>query len=205
MSVQQVTLGFGKANFPVTYASFTCQRVTAPFVRDSGVSSGRSLGFNTGQEYMVGTIKERGSVYVRPVEHPQGQVLLLQAGWKRNGVSIRDGAIFLRLREGAAKWEIRFKIPLDNGNVIGADFVGFVGHADMLTAEDMGTFGFEVPRSYRQKFMSDEEVEECFTIRRLDDERAPRPNLMVVGTGKEAKVVEVAQQPRRRIIMRSRP
>lgn len=204
MSVQQVTLGFGKANFPNTYASFTCQRVSAPFVRDSGVSSGRSMGFNSGQEYMVGAVTEHGSVYVRPVEHEQGRVLLLQTGWRRNGVPIRDGAIFLRLRETAAKWEIRFKVPLDHGNVIGADFIGFTGRADILSADELGTFGLEVPRSYRQKFMSEEEVDECFVLRRLEEERSPRPNLMIVGAGKEAKIVEVAQAPSRRIVMRRR-
>lgn len=204
MSVQQIKLGFGKANFRITLATFACQRVTAPFVRESGVTSGRSLGFNAGHEYMVGAIREWGSVYNRDVEHPQGTVLLLQAAWRRSGVPIRDGAIFLRLREGAPKWEIRFKIPLDQGNVIGSDFIGFLGHADLLTHEDMGTFGFEVPRSYRQKFMSDEEVEECFTIRQAESERLPRPNLMIVGAGKDAKVVEVAQEPRRRLAIRRR-
>ena len=198
MSLQQVTLGFGKANLPVTLASIACFRVQAPFVRDSAANSGKTVRAAT-RDYSIGIAPDFGSLYSRLVEHKQGEVLLLQSGWKRRGASIRDGAIFLRLRDGAPKWSIIAKLPTEAQNLHGAEFEVFNGFADMLNVEDLESFGMEVPNHYRSKFMSAEEVDECFILRQELPERLPRPGLMRVMEGGKEKVVEVAKAPARRM------
>lgn len=204
MAEQRVTLGFGSANFPLTYAGLTCQRVQPPFRRESGVTTGKSSGFGSGTEYLVGAVQERGRVWVRDVAHEQGTILLLQAAWRRSGAPVRDGAIFLRLREHAARWSIKYKLPRDRENVLGGETIAFEGNADILTYEEMAGFGLEVPRTYRDKFLSEEEVDECFVIRQLEEARAARPGLVLVGEGASAKIVEVAQTPMRRMVFRGR-
>lgn len=195
-----VTLGFGKANFPDTSASYTCQKVEGPFVRVSAVTSGKPL--SGGREYLPGRIPHRGTIWVRPVEHPEGTLILLQASWKRNGAPIRDGAIFLKLRNQGAQWEIDFKVPTDHENVIGDRVRAFEGRCDVLGALELTNMGIEIPRMFRDKFMSDEEVDECFYITRVSSEIAARPQRVLVGEGREAKVVEMAAAPARRMAFR---
>lgn len=203
MSKQTCILGFGKANLPGTYASIACFRLKPPFMRDSAVNSGRQ-DRNYSRDYAIGAIEERGMLYQRRVEHETGTVVMLQSGWKRNGSPIRDGAIFLRLREDATEWRITAKLPLSDGNTYGAEFVVFEGRADMLNADELQTFGFEVNRSYRSRFMAREEIDECFLLQILSQERSARPSLMIVGTGEQRRLVEVAAAPSRRLVLRKR-
>ncbi len=201
MSQQIITLGFGKANFPATLATFACFRVRPPFLRDSAVTSGAQQR-GQGSDYHAGAIDVHGTLYVRPVSHANGEILLFQSSWKRRGAPIRDGAIFLRLREGAAKWAIHAKLPMEPENRHGAQFKVFEGCADLLSADELMGFGLEAPRMYRQKFMSEEEVDECYVLEELQEERAARPNLLVVKDGDKTKVVEVASKPQRRLVFR---
>lgn len=198
MTVKQVVLGFGKATLPGTFASIACFRVTAPFSRDSGVNSGRQDRSYI-RDYQVGNIPNYGMLYQRRVEQPLGTVLLLQSGWKQGGIPTKDAALFLRLREGATEWHIDARLPLNQGNTHGDRFRVFEGNADILTAEDLQTYGYEVNRQYRDKFMSREEIDECFILSKATEERVQRPNLMVVGVGADKKLVEVAQAPLRRM------
>jgi hypothetical protein len=195
-----VVLGFGKANFPDTLASYTCQKVEAPFVRVSAVTSGKAL--SGGHEYLPGSIPHRGTIWVRPVEHPEGTLILLQASWKRSGAPIRDGAVFLKLRNQGAQWEVNFRLPTDACNVVGDSVRAFEGRADILGEQELASIGIEVPRMFRDKFMTDEEVDECFTIVRVSAEIAPRPQRILVGEGRDAKVVELAAAPLRRMAFR---
>lgn len=201
MSVQEIQVGFGKCNFPVTLTTLTCFRVKAPFIRDSAASSGRSIR-GAYREYLAGAVPDFGVLYSKGVEHNQGEVILLQSGWKRRGASIRDAAVFLRLRDGAAKWRIEAKLPTEVQNQYGGQFSVFDGFADVMSLDDLSAAGFEVPRHYREKFMSEEEVDECFLLSQMLPERLARPGLMVVRDGGKEKVVEVASAPARRIVFR---
>ena len=201
MSVQIVTLGFGKANFPITLTTLTCFRVATPFVRDSAVNSGKQ-NRGTYREYQLGAIKPQGSVYTVDVEHPQGTIVLLQAAWKRRGAPIRDGAVFLRLRDGAPKWKIKARLPTEHENHHGDLALMFEGYADILAPDDLSTYGIEAPRHWREKFMSMEEVEECFTLEQMQQERIPRPSLLIVNDKGGKRLVKVAAAPPRRLIMR---
>lgn len=199
--VQAVVIGFGKANFPDTLATFAVFRVRTPFYRESGVTTGRQIP-GAYAEYLAGAHADHGSLYRKTVEHKMGDVIALQASWKRNGSPLRDGAVFLRLRDGATKWKIEAKLPRSQANRIGGEFVVFEGHADILTVDDLDEAGFALPGSWRDKFMSEEEVDECFVFEQLLAERLPRPVLTtVIRDGKET-VVEVAPKPLRRMLFR---
>lgn len=198
MDTQQVILGFGRANFPATSASYACFRVQAPFNRDTGINSGtQDRGY--GKEYMAGAISAYGTLYERKVTHPMGTILILQVGEKRRGAPIRDGALFLRLRDGAPRWKVEGRIPTDACNMHGDRFTMFVGNADILTVDELDSFGIEANRMYREKFMSEEQIDECFILTMEAKEVKPRPNVMVVGEGKSRRTVEVAVAPSRRL------
>lgn len=193
----EVSLGFGKATLPGTVASIACFRVAAPFIRDSGVSSGRRAG--PSREFFVGATASHGSLYSSEVTHPEGTTLLFQVSWMRNGLPIRDGAVFLRLRSQGPLWKLQARLPLEPQNIWGGSFEVFKGRADILAASDLEEAGITPFQSYLSKFMLPEEVDECFIIQRQGDEIAPRPRVVQVEGEHGAKLVEVATPARRRM------
>lgn len=198
----QVYIGIGKANFKLIYASFACMRVKPPFLRDSALSSGRQIRDGQTGEWHAGAIAEHGVLYRRLIEHEPGTILMLQVGWKRNGAPTRDGAIFLRLREGASRWSIEGRLPMDADNRHGEFFNLFTGNADMLAPADLAAYGIEANKNYRERFMAAEEIEECFRVSCVVAESIPRPNLTLVGEGETRRLVEVAAPLRRRMNLR---
>lgn len=195
----EVAVATGSANFPGTGATISCQRVTAPFKRDSAITSGARVGY---QEFPVAALPQRGALHRFVVSHAEGTLLMLQSRWLRNAAPIRDGAVFLRLRATGPLWRIAAKLPLSAENVVGDTFVAFEGRADVLTIEDLTKAGIVVPSSYEKRFMSPEEVDECYVFDRLSDEIRPRPVLRTVASADGTKVVEMAAAPARRMTFR---
>lgn len=192
-----VQLAYGKANFANTLATYSAQKVTAPFVRVSAVTAGKRMG--QVHHALCGFLDLHGGMATNTVEHELGTVLLLQASWKRGGFPVKDGAIFLKLRATAPQYRIMAKIPLDAENRIGEHAMHFMGNADILNESDLQVLGFEVPRQYRGRFMADEEVESCFTISMLSPETAPRAQTTAIATERGVEVREVAAMPMRRL------
>lgn len=196
-----VTVGFGKANFPDTLATYTCQRVRPPFVRESAASTGRAVG-GRGDTFMAGFIRQHGELYSRRVEHDEGEIVLLQVGWRTNGLPIRDAAIFIRLRNLAASWEIRAHVPSCQENAIGGNFLMFSGHGDILHPVELKDLGFQINKFYTDKYMEPEEIDECFTILPIAPEVTPAPRMEVVVRGGQEVLVQVAAKPMRRLNFR---
>lgn len=197
---QAVTLSYGKATFSNTTATYAVMKVTPPFIRVTAVTSGKRIG---GNHYtLVGQYEHNGGLSRTTVEHPNGTVLLLQVSWKRGGAPIRDGALFLRLRAGAPMIEVCSFLPLDHENMQGDRFVSFTGYADIMGAEELMLLGIQVPRMYTDKFMTMEELEECFSLRQLASETIGRPQLSAIATATGVELREVAAEPQRRMILR---
>jgi len=136
------------------------------------------------------------------VAQPEGTIFLLQSRWVRNASPIRDGAVFVRLRATGPLWQIKAKMPMSAENILGDSFVAFEGRADVLTIEELRTAGVEIPTQYEKRFMSHEEVDECYVFDRLSDETQPRPVLRTINGADGPKVVEVAPTPARRMVFR---
>ena len=150
--------------------------------------------------YLYGAVEQFGAFYTKTVEHRAGEILLLQGSWKRKSLPVRDGAVFIRLRQSGAHWSIAFKVPMEQQNRIGATALAFEGTGDIMSADELQALGLTVPGSYVNKFMQDEEVDECFELRKLREETSPRPSLIAVVDNGVTKVVEAPSAPKRRMM-----
>lgn len=208
MSSQIIDLAYGKANFSGTLATFGVmklnQNVDVPFKRESAATTGRRIK-GADQSTPVGYLDMHGVIVSCKVEHQQGSIILLQVSWKRSGIGLRDGAVFIRLREGAPLLTVHANLPTSRENRYGESFQMFSGYGDILSPHDLKVLGVEVPRGWASSFMSPEEIKECFIVRQIRPETIPRPQLAAVATSEGIKMREIAQEPMRRIRVNKRP
>lgn len=200
--MMNVRLGYGNANFANTVARYSNFKISAPFQRVSAVTSGRNAGNKTSAN--PGRFDHSGYLIQQNVEHAFGTILLLQVSWLRSGAALRDGAIFLKLREGAPTYNINATVPTDHDNSFGDRFTMFSGMADILSAEDLQREEIVLNRSYASKFMEEDEQEECFSIFQVAPGRLPRPSLVEIESPTGTVLAEMSQTPSRRLRLRSR-
>jgi hypothetical protein len=198
--LQTISIGYGKANLSNTLATYASLKVTAPFNRESALSSGKRVG--SSHVSNVGNTDINGVLINQQVAHENGTIILVTASWKRKGSGIRDGALFLRLRHGAPSYSIQAYVPTGYDNIYGNNFTVFSGSADIMNADELLLMGIQVSRSYVGRFMEHEELEECFSITRIGQETAPRPVLTAIATAEGMQLKEVAQLPVRRLLLR---
>jgi hypothetical protein len=202
MTGQTIALGYGRINFSGMAASYAALKVVPPFMRSSAATSGQARGSRRWTPAGEHTFNE-GITNVS-VEHPNGTVVLLQVQWKSGGIPLRDGALFLRLRHGAALYSVTAKVPRNRENIMGDSCQMFSGYADILGADDFQALNLKVPDSFLHKFMSEEELAECFDITMMSRETVPRPGLALISTPTGTEMREIAQEPVRRFVFRGR-
>lgn len=198
---QIVTLGYGKANLSNVLATYASMKVTAPFARISAISAGARHGQTVTQ---VGRYELNGAVLSVRSEHENGTVILLQSSWRRGGSLLREGGLFLRLRAGAPLFEVHAKMPLGYDNVAGESFLMFSGYADIVNPDELKLIGIEVNRSFINRFMDGEELEECYRIVQLTQGTQERPTITAIATPTGIEMREVPQAPARRLILRGK-
>jgi hypothetical protein len=201
-SQQTVAISYGKANFSNVLATYACMKVEQPFRRSSAFTTGVRQGGTVNTR--AGTLEHHGGFISGRIKHDNGSILMITARWMRGGSPIRDGAMFLRLRHGATLWSIAGRVPTDQENVCGDNIAMFSGTADVLCEEELKFFGLDVPRSWLEKFMDEDELAECFRIVQVAPERIPRPSLQAVSTPTGIQMREVGDEPQRRLIIRRR-
>lgn len=194
------TVGYGKANLSTTLATYASMKVSPPFQRVSAATSGRAMGSRS--TVQVGDWEPNGVLISVPVSHPSGTIILLQSKWMRRGVAFRDGAMFLRLRPGAAVYNIIASVPTGHENRCGDSFIMFAGPADIMTLDELRLVNLDVPRGYAERFANVEELSECYRIVRVSPETIPRPSISAVATPTGIEMRELASEPRRRIVIR---
>lgn len=199
----QVELGYGKANLSNTLATYASMRVQAPFVRETAINTGRRVPASD-NAIPVGKFDLNGALLSCKVEHPSNTIIMVRAQWTRKGALLRQGALFFRLREGAALYDVRAKVPLGPDNMCGDTFLIFGGYGDLLTPDELALHGIEVPRKFRADFMAADEIAECFTVRQLRAETQSRPVLQAVATAEGVQMREIPAGPQRRINLRRR-
>jgi hypothetical protein len=199
----QVELGYGKANLSDMLATYASLRVTAPFKRETAIQTGRRVP-GSDNAIPVGKFDLNGALLNAKVDHPTGTIIAVQASWKRRGAPIREAALFFRLREGAALYDVRAKVPLGPDNYCGDSFLIFGGYGDLLTPDELHLHGLEVNRGFKERFMQPVEIGECFVIRQLRAETIHRPTLQAVATSEGVQMREIPAAPGRRLNLRKR-
>jgi hypothetical protein len=199
---QTLLLGYGKANYRNTLATYSAMKVSPPFARVTAITSGKRHGQMAVSQ--AGRHEMNGVLIAGNIEHPYGTVILLQASWKRSGAPIRDASLFFRLRLGAPLYSVSAYVPTEQDNTYGDRFPMFAGYADLLTADELAALGIEVNASYVRKFMELDEVEECFMLQEMQPETIGRPQLTAIATPTGIEMKELPPEPARRLVLRRR-
>lgn len=197
-----VTLGFGRVNFKNSSATYAAMKVTAPFNRATAITSGTRAGQQTVTQ--AGTWSGNGALLSVPVMHSLGTVIELQVKHMRGPSVIRDGALFLRLRVGAPLYNIIASVPTESENICGDSFQIFSGYADIMSVEELKLIGINVPRGFISRFMDMEELSECFRVLVAAAETVPKPAVGLIETPSGVEMREIAQPPKRRMIIRKK-
>lgn len=197
---QICTLGFGKANLSNTLATYSCMKVTGPWLQVSAVTSGKRHGMN--QAAPVGVHEMSGSLITGRSEHENDTIIKVQASWKTMQVPVRDAALFFKLRAGAPLYRVDARVPTGPENHFGDLFTIFSAYGDLMNSEDLYEAGIALPRQYADKFMQEDEVEECFVLTQVQPETMARPIKTAILSASGVQYEEMAQRPQRRIRLR---
>jgi hypothetical protein len=201
---QTVLIGYGSVNFSAVSASFATFVVRPTFDRTVAGKAGRPAGNK--QVAQAGQFQHQGALINQMTLLDNGTVLLITSRWTRSGAPVRDGAVFLRLRVGAAYVSIASVVPTHAHSVCGDRFNMFAGNADLLGSDDLEVAGIQPPSVYVQKFMQQEEINECFEITEMVPEAEPAPATRVIEvltpSGVEERRVESRATGRRIVLPR---
>jgi hypothetical protein len=193
------TVGFGTLTLSTMTVSILSQIVTAPFLRVSSLSRGNKVA-RSYREYLAGASSHYGKFYSQDLTHPDGTIFLITSGWKRRGTAVREGSVFLRVREDGALWQIGATLPDSQEHNLGGTFPVLRARGDILGAADLPQYGLAIPGYFAGRYLSTEEIEECFVFDQLNPQRTARPNtLLVPQAAGGVKVLEVATAPVRRL------
>lgn len=186
----QISIGYGAANFKDCGASFGALRVKPPFARDSAAVTGKTIP-GTGTYTAAGRLDAHKGFSMKTVEHPYETVLMFTGTRTRRGMRWADGAIFLRLREGAGVVHVYGKVPGAPENTCGDTIQLFAGNADVLTVEDCHLHGIFPPDRYVRDRMNADEMADCFDVRVLT-KGTPKPTPQLVNTEDGLQYREIA-------------
>lgn len=198
--MQVVQIGYGKATFPDASATLTTFTVETPWVRQFPNAKYESVG--KAQAFGVTEFPQiSGNLMLASMSIPDRSVLCLQLSQKAKGLPLRDGAVWLSVREKGPSITIAGNLPIHHESLLGPRFLMFQGRADILSADEVEDAGYEPLRAWIDAFMFEEEVEECFMVSELGPEIESRPRTEVVTSlsGEKVKIQGVASRRRIRI------
>lgn len=201
MSAQLVSVGFGKQSFSASSASFSAFVVTPEFKKElPSKAIGRQ---GNVQSFPASAYPEvNGSMYVDSIPGVvDGTILLLQASQKQRATPIRDGAIFIHARTTGPMLAIRARMVAARESRLDSEFLVFQGRGDILTGDDLATYGIVPYANYLRTYMDADEIAECYTIEVMGAESAPRPSIETATT-RDGEVVALTPRPGRRRTLR---
>lgn len=202
MEGQLFTLAYGACNYRDGSGSYTAFKVTPPFTRVQAVAAGAKEG--RPENIPAGNLEMHKGFARCQVRYPNGTIILVQMTRKRSGSVVADGALFLRLRAGAALISVRAKLPISIDNIIGENILVFQAYADILSEEELDFVGIEPERSYVRRYMELDEVSECFSVTEVSPQREAPPRIQEVYGSQGVVQVEAASEPMRRLRIRRR-
>lgn len=201
MSVQLISVGFGRETFQFSSASFSAFVVDAPFTRTLPSKKFKRQG--SCQRFPVSQHPEiNGFLYLDSVAQvPDNTVILLQASHRRGAVPSADGALPIVLRSTGPLLSVNATLCADASATLTGDFLVFQGRGDVATARDLASYGIVVPKNYVNGFMDEEEVAECFTINTVAPQIAEKPRFEAA-KDRDGEVVMVPQRRVRKLSIR---
>ncbi len=202
MTDMNVKLTAGKINLSRSSQTLTSFKVTEPFSKVFASSSGKTGPGKKSYAKSTAHPELGGGFTTADVLHPEGTIVLLQAMRTRNGAGYASAGLFLRLRSHAAMLAIKSVLPTGPESLLGDQILAFSGCADLISVEELRTLGIEVPRSYVNNYMEQEEVDELFSIQVIRAESQPAPSMVRIATSKGVVTKAVASEPVRRIRVR---
>ncbi len=199
--MQTITTGYGKVTFATASASVTNFVLTEGFVR---TLSSKILGKNSVTRRIPATEYPdiNGWLYADELKAPEGTILLLQMRRSYRGRAIADGAIIVRTREDGDTLLISSLLPSSTESLVSNNtHTVFMGRGDMLTPEEVKTYGVHILPRYIACNFDEEEISECFQVQVIKKGvDAPVYEKAVSRTGEQ--VVFSVPQVRRRIRIR---
>lgn len=200
MSVQLISIGYGKETFATNSASLSAFVVEPEFVRNLPSKVFKRQGHC--QRFPASQYPEiNGSFYLDSVSVPEGTVIVLQSSHRVKSSSIRDGAIFIALRNDGAMLSISANLPSDKDSLVNGSFLTFQGRGDILNLDELAMFGIVPPKNYINGFLDPEQVEECYTITVMAPAQSSKPVFEKL-KDREGNVVLAKQRPGRKISLR---
>lgn len=195
-------ISYGKVNVPGATLSVAAFELKAPFVRVLATQAGRRSGRPHHAEVSP-FHSEFGGFSTDPnVAFDEGTILMFLMRATRNGISIADGAVFIRLRQNAAVLNIKAILPAHKFNLLGVRHIVYTGKGDILDVDEVRAFGIQVPDFFAENNTDIEQINELFDIDELSPETAPAPVLKELVTSQGVVLREVAEEPIRRIRLR---
>lgn len=196
--MSDVKLSFGKCSFRNTSGSWLSAVVTYPFKR-VGVSQCFKVKGTT--VFPASTAPQiNGKMFQSSFDLPDGTILLLQANHRAKGANLRDGAIFIRVREKGPRLLVLAKMVPAMESTLGENMSMFEGCGDILSYEEVVSLGYAPPYSYERNYCNAQEIKECFEVVGFSQGTAPKPELRAVESAKgEVKAIAVAPAPARRM------
>lgn len=196
------TIGYGAANFANQSTRLSGFVVEAPFARTL-VSKKFPKARPTTPIPCSEHPKINGYLYLDVCDIPDGTIIQVQTQWSHRGSSLRDGAVFLRMREHGPLIVVNARLPADGSSLLpNSTFMVFSGRADVLDPNELGSFGITTSRAFLSAFCDTEEVEECYDIQMVAEEVAPAPTITTEVNGDGETVVFTSTQAARRVRVR---
>lgn len=195
---EEVLIGFGKVNLSDTLATYASLTVEAPFKRVSAIATGKRV---TGSDHRsaVSNWEGNGAIYHQKVRHAVNTVILSQVSWSRNRSGLRDGSVFIRLREKGPLLSVNAFLPLGRESTLGDRVCVFLGRGDIMDANELRVLGIEIPHRYQDTYMDQAELAECFEVIEQLPEIQPRPVIARIATDQGVQLTEMPVAPRRRL------
>lgn len=199
---QPVQIGYGKANFSTSSITIAGFVVEPEFIRTLASKklgkAGRTLAVPVSNFPDID-----GWLFSDQINAPDGTIFLIQASVKFRAVGIRDGGIFIRSRTEGSGLLVTASIPHDAKCTLNShNHVVFSGYGDVLTEDDLEAEGLEISKNYRNAFMNQEEVDECFNVQVLRPPIATAPHLETHVAEDGSKVVLKMEKSIRRMRIR---
>jgi len=198
-----VSLCYGKVNLPDQGQTVAVLRLKAPFDKAMSATLCGKAFLNT-KEYCAATRnRDIGGGFTRQrVEHEQGTLILLQVSRTRRGVPHADGAMVLRLRNGADLLSISARLPMGGGSILGEQIQIFAGAADICAPEELALLGVKIPKWYAERYLDPQEVAQLFDVSVVRAGEIARPTLHAVATSEGVVIKAVGEEAPRRMRMR---
>lgn len=160
----EARIAWGTYNFSSQSGRLSCMVLEAPFKRRIA-GSGALPKIGTKSMVPCGQYVDiNGAIQKISVQPPTGTVLCVGLSKLQRGSPIADAVVFVRIRPDGKTINIKARVPGDKDSLLPELVSVFDGVGDVLDYRQLKALGFVVDASFRDRFMHEEEIQECFVV-----------------------------------------